>query len=344
MKIYLFVIFLLPSISTTGQDLRNTEWIKIDAKRKDGSKILDRSNIKESYLEYLFKETTVTIILGSSLNFEKDFSINGETLSIGNNLTYQIDILNNSTLVLTEISKDEMSPDKINTLTFINKNFYFKYLLQNNQIQFISDTLVQCSDRFSPTYKNGYVHELFQYQFDETNYILEGYFVVSPNGTIEEIQVVSNNKFSDKEINKVKKILSGTSGSWVIPKDADSLYFKINFELGSIYRRRVSGVDFSLHSKHIRQSKHARLTPQEEAQANLFFQKGLKFSLNGKDEKAIIEFQKVTSIDSLYLDAYYNMAFLYFKRNDKKSACDIWRKLESLEQKQAETFYKENCN
>jgi hypothetical protein len=46
----------------------------------------------------------------------------------------------------------------------------------------------------------------------------------------------------------------------------------------------------------------------------------------------------------LYLDAYYNMAFLYFKRNDKKSACDIWRKLESLEQKQAETFYKENCN
>jgi hypothetical protein len=348
-KIYVFIAFLLLSISSTGQDLRNTEWVKIDAKRKDGSTILDASDLKQSSLEYSFKEATVTITIGGHKNIVKAFTVSGETLSIGNYLNYKIDILNSRTLVLTEIPNQEKGDDKLNTITFHSKDVYFEYLIQNNQIKFISDTLAQCNEDFSPIYKGeNDINSLFASTFDKKNSTLTGYFIVSPQRDVVGIQIVLNEEFTNKEINKFKEILAQTSGLWLFPKGADSLYFRINFEFRLIHKnimdQSVSGIVFILHPKTADKSKQRELSLQEKAEADLHFEKGMKFSLNGKDEKAIIEFQKATIIDSLYLDAYYNLAYLYLKQGDKKLACEILGKLKSLEQKQGEVFYKENCN
>jgi hypothetical protein len=41
MRILIFLFLFLIYRSSYGQELKNTEWIKIKAQRKDGSKIID---------------------------------------------------------------------------------------------------------------------------------------------------------------------------------------------------------------------------------------------------------------------------------------------------------------
>ncbi len=55
------------------------------------------------------------------------------------------------------------------------------------------------------------------------------------------------------------------------------------------------------------------------------------------------QFIKCIEIDSLYLDAYYNLAFCYENLGNKNLACETWKKLKNMGQKQGEYLYEENC-
>ena len=338
-------LFLFYSGLINGQDLRNTEWVKISAERKDGSKIIERSGKDNAIIKYFFKEDTVlTSINDNEFSAKQKYSVHNGILSIGDLIKYNIDTINDIVLVITEIPKYELPYDRISRYTFIKSKFLFEYLKQAKQLNIIGDTLIQCDNQFSPTYVKGDIGKLFLGQFQPTtNRVLTGYFIISDNGNIKSVKIDPKNNFSKKEIEKFIRILNSTSGSWILPATTKPLQFKIDFGCEFTYYKPLSFISFSFHKKDHTQYAPPVLTQKEKAQADTYFNKGMKLFDSEKFEKASIEFAKCLEIDSLFLDAYYNKAWSDAKLGNTKLACESWLKLKEMGQKQGEKLYLDNC-
>jgi len=315
------------------------------ATRKDGSTIVDNSGLSQGALRYVFTESIVSILAGGQYGFEQPYSVTNHTLAIGNFQHFQIDTVTGMTLVLTEIPRQKSTPDKINRLVFINSAFYLKYLIQNEQIQILGDTMVHCIRQFSPTYSKGNMDELFLTRFVPvtTNGVLIGNFTISPAGNVIDINVEPNDDFKAKEIEKFKGTLLMTNGLWTLPKERKPLYFRIDYVCRFMSTPQLSNIMFIFHTNDPHVFEKHGLTLQQKAEAEEHFKKGVQFLRKDKSEKAVMEFESCIRIDSLYLDAYYNMAYAHIKLNDKKSACEVWNRLKAMGQKQGEQMYLENC-
>ena len=84
-------------------------------------------------------------------------------------------------------------------------------------------------------------------------------------------------------------------------------------------------------------------TQKEISDAENYYNKGVELIQNEKFETASKQFVKCIEIDSIYIDAYYNLAFCYQKLGNKNMACETWSKLKEMGQKQGEYLYEENC-
>ena len=338
-------ILILYSFILCGQNLKNTEWTKIKAERKDGSKIVDRSHLSETLITYKFQESTVTIFSGGDNVYNQKFSIDGRILTIGDFQRYSIDSVNNLGMILTELPHQELSDDKINRFIFLNSQFYFNYLIQKKQITIIADTLVLCNNQFLPTYGKGKLDQTLRLQFEPIkNNILIGSIFLTSTGDITDVQVKPNENFSKKEMDKFIETLRQTSGFWTLPKGVTYHHFKLDFICRFLNNPPLSSIGFIFNTQDPKRFEMTGLTLQQIYEAGEHYSKGFQLVNRDKHDKAIIEFEKCISIDSLYLDAYYNKAYSYLKLGDKKSACSVWQKLKSMGQKEGEKLFLGNCN
>lgn len=346
MKILGLIILVQFTCTLYGQDLRNTEWVKIKAERKDGSKIVDHSGLDKGAFVFIFEESSVSILSGGQYSYEQNFSIKDGVLTIGRFQSYSIDTVNSMTLVLTERHVEQQTDDKINRFTFINRRFHLSYLIQNKQITLISDTLIQCNNEFFPIHNKGDLGQIFMDEFNpvKINTILVGNFIMTPSGEIMSIQVMPNEKLSKKDTDKFVETLKQTSGHWTLPKGTSSLHFKIDFICRFMNKPPLWNISFMFHTQDPNRFDLTGLTLQQRSEADQHFNKGLRLSNHDKHDKALTEFTKCINIDSLYIDAYYNKAYSYLKLGDKKSACDTWRQLSSMGQNLSIQLYRENCN
>lgn len=340
---------LLVMISTIAysQNLDNSEWSQIKAERKDGSKIID--NTKDNSQTFLFTKDSVTMLFNNSVVSKQPFKVQNKELIIGPN-KFKIDTVNKSVLVLTEIYYEEVPEDRIRRFTFVNRSNYFYYLLQKGQIKIVSDSVIQLTDKSFPIYTGKDINKELLKQLLPTTSAgnFSGSILLSRTGEVIDV-LIETDDFTKKEINKIQIILNNTNKQWAIPK-IDSKYkaLKLYFscELTSIkspsQRSNFSSFSFKFNNEKIEKSK--QLTVQQLDKANDHFIKGLEL-LNGKKfEKAVTEFTSCLRIDSTYLDAYYNRAYSFYQLNNHELACQNWKKLMDLGQKQGEKLYKENCN
>ena len=64
MKYYFAGIMTLLFMNSYSQNsIQNESWIMIKAERKDSSRIIDRSNIEESYMEIRFSNQKASLLL-----------------------------------------------------------------------------------------------------------------------------------------------------------------------------------------------------------------------------------------------------------------------------------------
>lgn len=115
--------------------------------------------------------------------------------------------------------------------------------------------------------------------------------------------------------------------------------FAINFTSDQFF----SGIDFYYVAKVSTQETTKSLTINEIKEADNYFNKGNNLILNEKYEKASKQFIKCIEIDSIYIDAYYNLAICFQKLGNKNLACETWSKLKFMGQKQGEYLLDENC-
>jgi hypothetical protein len=149
----LFLLFACSSIQ--AQNLNNSEWIRLQATRKDGSRILNHSVSDPGTLKYRFKKDSVVIYANNQITGKLDYSVSNGTLSVGSFLKFRIDTITDVILTLTEIPLHNLPDDKIDCYVFINGRRIFDYLYQTKKIHILGDSLIQCDEFFCPTYRNG---------------------------------------------------------------------------------------------------------------------------------------------------------------------------------------------
>lgn len=344
MKIITLIFLQLYFSNLFAQDLRNSEWTQVKVERKDGSKILDHIGTEKSITKYYFRDKTVLLTVNNLYNNEFTYSINNKILSIGEFSKYTIDTVDEEILVLTQISNKKLTDDKLNRLIFLNRHSIFEYLKENEKVEIIGDSLIEYNRQFAPTYY-GNIDKLFMTEFNSHNENKEiyGICILDSKGKIERIQFEENNKFTKKEISKFLEIINSTNGSWILPETSKPYKYKINFGINFSFIQPLSGINFFYTTKLVPQEFTKAIGLKEIKQANEYFAKGNEFLQSEKYEKAVFQFIKCINIDSIYLDAYYNLAYCYQKLNNKNLACETWNKLKNMGQKPGEYFYEENC-
>lgn len=344
MKITFALFLFLFCSNLQGQNLKNTEWIQVKLERKDGSKILYHSQSTEPIIKYHFKEQSVLVFINNQFSKEFSYSVNQNILSIGDFVKFQIDTIDSEILVLNQIPETELSDDKINRYIFINQHSIFQYLKENNQLKIIGDSLIEFNNQLFPTYPS-VIDTLFQEGFkSQTDQkILYGSFIINSSGSIKNIQLESPDKFSKKQIEKVIEVLNFTSGKWMMPSTPKPFQYKGNFSLSFTNFNPLFGIRFSWGTISLKQDQRKPLTKQEISDAENYYYKGVEFIRKENFEKGSKQFIKCIEIDSIYIDAYYNLAFCYQKLGNKNMACETWSKLKDMGQKQGEYLYDENC-
>jgi tetratricopeptide (TPR) repeat protein len=340
MKIFaLYLFFSLMLIHAYGQDLKNTEWIKIKVNRLDGSKVIERREPEDASLQYYFTADSVLISTNREYANKVSYSVKDKILTIGSTARYTIDSISNMFLVTSQLPNNiKTPPNKLNQYCFINADYLYDYLQRNNSLQFEGDSLVICDNRFSPTYLGNFTDLLAKEFQTVVVKSVEGSFTILPDGSIRLVNIESNKNFTVKEINKLKTIFCSSSGSWVLPPSPNSLSFKMTFSLtfGSFFGQTSFFLLFG--KSHIN-----NLTPVETEEETKHFDRGARLFNNKRFEEAAGEFTKCIAIDSLDLQAYYNLADSYKKAGKKERACETWKKLKEMGQKNGEILYEQNC-
>lgn len=344
MKITLALFLFLLSSNLQALDLNNTEWTQVKVERKDGSKIIGHVQSDKAIIKYFFRDKTVLISVDNQYTQNLKYYVDQNILVIGEFVKFNIERMDNEVLVLTQISKTQLTDDKLNRYTFINRPYLFDYLKENNQLKIIGDSLIEYNNQFFPTYF-GNIDELFmtEFQSQTENKSLVGSFIITSGGELKNIQFEPSNKFSEKEINRIQKVINSTKGGWMAPLTSQPFQYKINFILGFMYIKPMRSVKFAFARIALKQDNQKTLTMDEIVEADKCFNKGVKYSQSGKFDKASIQFVKCIEIDSLYIDAYYNLAYCYQKLDNKTLACETWNKLKEMGQKQGEYLYNEFC-
>lgn len=341
MKIlFLSFFFSLGSLGSYEQDLKNTEWIKIKAERLDGSKIIDRHEPEDASLQYFFIADSVMISTDHQYFNKRNYSIQEKILTIGSNARYKIDSIGDIFFVISQLSNNSAPDNKLNRYYLINAYYLYDYLKKNNSLQIEGDTLAICDNQFSPTYMGDFTR-LFSNKFNTYDVLksAEGSFSLAPDGVVKEVNIDENKYFTTKEIKKIKEIFYASSGSWLLPPSPASLSYKMKFSLRMTSNN--SGGEIIYYNLFTPHSETLNRKQQDEETRD--FDKGAKSFNNKKFEEAARDFNKCIDIDSLDVDAYYNLATCYQKLGDKEKACATWKKLKEMGQKNGEILYDQSC-
>jgi tetratricopeptide (TPR) repeat protein len=345
MKIVLLVfIFSFFCSLSQAQVLKNTIWVQVKSERKDGSRIVDYQNTEDRVIKYDFRESEVMISNGNLFMGKMAYVIHDKTLEIGKFVKFTIDTVNEKKLILIQISNEDLDDDKINKLTFINRNYIFSYLKERNLLTVIQDSLIEYNDKASPAYYSA--TELFgdKLSMSKEERKLSGTFIITADGKIENVIIEKENGFSKKDTAFVKHTIESTSGSWMMPYTPAYFRYKMNFLLETKYYKPIMTVSLSfvdLYNKPRARLKSPGI--RELIEAGKYYKEGLDFVDTEKYGDAINSFLQCLKIDSLYIDAYYNLAYCYGKIDQKEKACEALKKLKDLGQKTGSDLYDSTC-
>ncbi|HEU5052342.1 MAG TPA: hypothetical protein VFT78_04480 [Hanamia sp.] len=253
MKILLsFILFFTFSI-VHSQQLKNTEWVKILATRKDGSKINDRIRRDLKVENLYFKDNTVLISQNHQYSVEENYSIENGILSIGHFIKYHIDTAGNLVLKLSEIN-NQLPDDELNTYGFIKSKYLFEYLKENNQLKIENDSLINCTSQFTPTAKYDLTQTLKRpFQYDGDSVSIKGYFTINQKHKITDIHIEHSANISAKQLTAFNNAIKKTAHLWIIPYTLKPYSFKMKFSCSfkSKYQY-IAGHGGEFYTSHIR--------------------------------------------------------------------------------------------
>ncbi len=335
------VFFFIYLYQLPAQNSFRQTWVKVKAERKDESRIVDRSNIENNYLEYRFTKDKVYIVISPEQIAELSYTLHSNELTIGNFIRYSVENLTDSNLVLLEKPYENLPEDKFNRYFFVKKDYYIADLIKKNRLTFENDSTIIASPKLFPVYSKGSFSEFVLGKIPRSKQtIVTGSFIVSTNNNITDFKLENRGNYKAKMELKFKKAIKSTSQKWLLPSPTLPYNYRVNFTANIHPEFTVS---FVFHYLDRNKFVDTGLTLEQINQASDHFKNGVDLISKNEFEKAINEFTQCIAIDSKFIDAYYNRARLNYRLGKIKNACSDWRYLTSLDQKNAEELFNQNC-
>jgi hypothetical protein len=323
--------------SSLAQVLKNTTWFVVRKERIDGSRVLQRGIVPA--IKYKFTEHGFPIEVGRTIIYF-DYGISNDTLRIAKGMKYLVNYFTDTLLVLTDIPLQAVPTGNEIRTFLVREPYYFQYLFQKKLLDNIgSDTLV-ANIYLAPTY-SFLSSDLRQFRPFSRHGRLEGSFILSPPGVISNIICNPSLKAGRKDITSFRTVMYTMDYKWEMPIASLKKHFKYFY----VFEWKDGGNNLAFGFRLRPQDKPSARTLSfaERKSAQIRFDAGVKLMAKEKYEKALSEFSKCIEVDSFKVEAYYDRANIYRTLHDLNKACDNWRILKDLGQKQGEILFRENC-
>ncbi|MFI5125010.1 MAG: tetratricopeptide repeat protein, partial [Chitinophagales bacterium] len=170
-----------------------------------------------------------------------------------------------------------------------------------------------------------------------------GSIILTQEGQVRSVSVDSSESYPASLVRSFADAFKLTDRDWDIPWTPKPFLYKIDFVCNFSGAASFFGTTFIYGTKQTVQFNPPALSAEKQNEADRYFKKGDKLAKKENYEMAVAEFKKCIGIDSLNVDAYYDLAFAELKLGERKSACEIWSQLKNMGQKQGEDLFLENC-
>jgi len=342
MRTIAFVITIFCStLYLQGQNLINKNWTKFHIERFDGSRIISRTNIVESPLNYYFQENGKVAITTILSHEEIKYALIDSIIAIGSHQLFQIETLTDSLLILIELLEQPTDIDKINKIFFSSDQHYANNIISKKLVQFINDSTIASNSYLHPRFTGG---SLERYLYDELatnthkNFELQGSFIITPRGQIFNLEINNDENDNTKIKEKALELLLKTNYRWQTPSTKTPYYYKVNFTIKSA--DSFIGFSYFEASESI---NFPNLSIKQQERAIVYFQKGNRLLNSGNYEKAILNYNACIEIDEIFLDAYYNRAYANKMLGNLNKSCTDWGILSELGQTEAIKIFNHYC-
>lgn len=310
------------------------EWVKLDIRMRDSSKIYNESVI-QSDVRYTFQPNDSARVVYNNQTSKIPYEIQDSLLTINKTLTYRISKLTDELLILDDALSDDntaikiiMQPARLYNIGFIPKFYISKgndtvYAARRNYLEpyFLdaeASAMDYISERFTfPDYKAGEFRTRF---------------VVTKEGKVRAIEIL--NSTHPKYDEDLKKAIKKTDGKWY-PATWEGKPVNIEMEIG-----------FDLGWSEKQRLRNDPKTPTKEQNLGLsaYYLTEGNTNFDTKAYKRAIQMYNL-SIENNHLnvDAYYMRAASYIAIKQTEKACEDLRQLKYLEQKRGEKLYLKYC-
>lgn len=351
MKLSLFIFITFCNIQFLfGQEIDkiNGTWIQYNIEKRVNNQYNSNQVFNNSiFTKYCFSNLNLSIqCFTETLTNETSFDIKKNILHLQKpGAYYQIEVLNDSLLIIKDFPNPFVSDDKINRYYFMRESKYYEYIIKNNKVKINGDTLILANKFLSPNidFVNSISNNLNdEFPYHDVDGIAIGYFIISPQSNIINAQITRRINLKENYEKRIIKVINKTSGKWNMPKLGKDYNYKIdfsaqfttaNFWAPKVYYFSKDTTLFSLKgNNHI-----------DKVVSDRFFNKGLSSAEKHKYDIAVVQFSNAIKFDSTSWDAYFNRAYCNYQIQKVKDACLDWLYLKNTGQKKAEELFIDNC-
>jgi len=335
MRVLLHLLIFICLTSSTFAQIKKSDlvgdWVKCKAERVDGSRIIDKFETETARMEYNFTHNKFSYLLQTL-----DYSLIGRKLSINKFSKYIVEKLKNDTLIIAENFPNKRR-DKLNRFFFVKKT-------KPEELEMV-DGLVVANKRITNTLLkniNSYLYNSTASKFKYANF--KGYMIVNHLDKSVNTFVTESKGTSKGTLKSITKTLNESYDFWKIGKNYDKIRINFFYKIQSFSIFRGTYILFYENAYEDYNSTTKTKPHIGDIQlAEKYFIKGNSNFEKKKYKSAIKNFTKGYNLSRYLLDAVYNRALVHHTMGNLEKACEDWKHLADLGQKDAMKYLEQYC-
>jgi tetratricopeptide (TPR) repeat protein len=328
------------------EKLLNNNWIKVIEENINDSIILYGEDVSDLYMKLVFnKKDTLTLFGNPDGGIEYGYKLSDNLLTLTDSSYYIINKLNDSMLVLLSgITEKDLLQRK--RMIFMEENYLFNKLLKSGKIEVINDSIILSNKIIYPTFKISSFYMFLNwylpaYKAEKENGIISFRLIFSPDGHLIKCTIIYNEKLSRSFAEKVRELVTHSSGLWALPGIKDKYYYDLVMCIW-FPTKKESLLKLAYPSYFDNNCKP--LLRNQILAMKKHLETGLQLIEEGKYGRSIEEFNNCLSLNPNHPEnIYYNRAYAYYKLNKISEACSDWNLLVNKGQQYAKKLHSTFC-
>ncbi|MBC3847609.1 hypothetical protein H8K90_14525 [Winogradskyella echinorum] len=347
MRRIIYLLVILITLKSYSQEINinelNGDWVKFKIEMKDSSSLIDRFYKDSSYVNFLIKKNQ--LCTNNNPLFKKEnscinFSLNDNYIKTSEFAGYFIEKIKNDTLIITE-NIDNLEDDKIKRFYFIREQNKFEEF--KNQQNGSTDQVAK--PYYTPTLKSSLTLQLNNaFKEKHSNFKAKGTIIIDIKNKKIESSIYTSDTNDSTKIKRVISVLNESFSLWNLERFKDLETIKLPFVFRDEKTKTFRGITIVFFTNSYKKLDEIYGDDIYDIRdAKKFFNKGLKAYQKNDFEKAINFFTKSYNLDSVNIDALYNIAAIYYETGSLELACVNWKKLSELGQKRGISLLENHC-